>query len=115
MKRMLMCLIAVCTISAVQAQMRMSAEAFVSAYATKFPGVETSIAQVNDAPASSPMPHNGFTLGSQGAVSSSTGIVVQEELVAGKFGQWFDSQRIERFIESRKKHAAYGRSGGGNK
>ena len=115
MKKILLSLIAVCAISAAHAQMRLSAEAFVPAYALKFPSTETSIAQVNATQASSPMPHTNSAFGTQGVVSSTTGIVVQEELVAGKLGQWISNQRIERFMESRKKHAAIGHSGGGNK
>ncbi len=115
MKRILLSLTCICFVMAAQAQMRLPANAFASAYAMKFPSTETIAVQVNTPQASSPIPHSGFSLGTSGVVSSTTGIVVQEELVAGKKAQWLDGQRIERFIESRRKHTATVQSGGGNK
>lgn len=115
MKRILMCAIAICMISVAQAQLRMPAGAYASAIALKFPSAGASIVEVNQGQSTSPVPHIEFGFGTTGTVSATTGIVVQEELVAGKFGQWFNEIRQQRFFESRKKNAVTATSGGGNK
>lgn len=113
MKRIGMIGLILCLSLGLQAQTRMHADVFAASFGLKGTGhTQVAASSLIDQP-TSPAPHMQSTIAASGSGTITAGVVVQEELVAGRKAPVWD--KIRQKLQPKRTLASGSASGGGNK